>query len=272
MKKLNLFVLICFACLLPVTGFAYGHYTIYSGVPADVYIDNEYSSTILASQSVKLILSGPKTYVIGVRAQKTGKTYKESVTVGADLNERREIHAFSPLKQMKSEVTIYSKLPAGVYVDNIFNSNVDLNNPLALYLPGPQTYIFEIRALDSNLVYRESVAVAPKSGLAYEIRAFSGDLPAATVVAEPSGTEAAGVAQGTISREEMDIAIREATAKAKAEALAEEAARRDRAGKRIITNKGIAHVVGVEANKGIPSSVKNMERIKLLIEAIPALK
>lgn len=270
MKKFLLSCLVCLACLFPVTGFAYGHYTVHSGVLADVYVDNEYSATITASQTLKLILSGPKTYVIGVRAQETGKTYKEAVTVGVNQNERRDIYAFSPLELSKAEVTIYSHLPAEVYIDNILNAGVDVSNPLTIYLSGPQSYVIEVRATTSNLIYRESIAVDPKSGIKHEIRAFSEYPDAGSTT---TATETPVVApQGAVSREEMAAAIRDATEKAKAEALAEEAARRERAGKRIITNKGIAHVIGVEANKGVPSSVKNMERIKLLIEAIPAFK
>lgn len=270
MHRLIGYCLLILAFFSPSAGLAYGHYTVFSGVPADVYVDNEYSATISATQTLKLILSGPQTYVIGVRAKDNGRTYKESVTVGVNLNEHREIRAFSPTQQPRSEVTIYSQLPAQVFVDNVLNSTVDVDNPLTIYLIGSQTSVVEVRATSSKLIHREDVQVDPKSGLIYEIRAFSEYRPTVTA---PAVTDVPVVApQGTITREEMNAAISDASAKAKAEALAEEAGRRSRAEKRQLTNQGIAHVVGVEANQGLPSSVKNMERIKLLIEAIPALK
>lgn len=255
---------------LPVTASAYGHYTVFSTVPADVYVDNEYSATISATQTLKLILSGPKSYVIGVRAKENGQTYKESVNVGANLNEHREIRAFSNPELAKTEITVYSQIPADVYIDNVLNASIDATQPLAINLPGPHSYVFEVRAKASNLIYREEVSIDNSFGIKKEIRAFSENQPqisppiaSTTVVATP---------QGGISREEMANAIHEATAKAKSEALAEEAARRSRAEKRAIANKGIAHLVGVEANRGLPSSVKNMERIKLLLEGLPSLK
>ncbi len=270
MQKLFLFCLLCFACLMPTSAAAYGHYTVFSGVLADVYVDNEYSATISATQTLKLILSGPKSYVIGVRDQATGRTYKESVDVGTNLNEHREIHAFSVVPTSKAEVTIFSQLPAELFVDNVLNSALDYKNPLTIYLSGPKTYVFEIRATNSKLVYREDVVIEQSSGLKHEIRAFS-EYPA--TVPLPVETEVpVVVAEGSVTREEMNAAINDATAKAKAEALSEEAGRRQRAEKRDVTNKGIAHVVGVEANGGLSSSVKNMERIKLLFEAIPSLK
>jgi hypothetical protein len=269
MQKYVMFFLVCLACFSPATGFAYGHYTVYSGVPADIYVDNEYSATITATQSLKLILSGPKTYVIGVRALETGKTYKESVTVGVGQNEHRDIRAFSPQQLSKTEVTVYSQIPAEVFIDSVFNSAVNATDPLTIYLSGPKSYVIEVRATNSRLIHREEVLIDPKSGLIHEIRAFNEYYPA---ISQQTQTEAPVPAQGTISREEMTEAINAASAKAKAEALAEEAARRSRAEKRDVTTKGIAHVVGVEANQNLPGSVKNMERIKLLFEAIPAFK
>jgi hypothetical protein len=269
MQKYAMIFLLCLACLLPTTGFAYGHYTVYSGVPADVYVDNEYSATITATQSLKLILSGPKTYVIGVRAQATGKTYKESVTVGIGMNEHRDIRAFSPLQFSKTEVTVFSQIPAEVFIDNVFNSGVNATDPLTIYLAGPKSYVIEVRAKNSRIIHREEVLIDPRSGLIHEIRAFPEYFPE---ISQQTQTETPIADQGTVSKEEMTAAINAATAKAKAEALAEEAARRSRAEKRGITTKGIAHVVGVEANQGLSGSVKNMERIKLLFEAIPAFK
>ncbi len=269
MKISTIFCFVCLVCFLPTTVLAYGHYSVYSGVPADIYVDNEYRATITATQSLKLLLSGPKTYVIGVRAQKTGKTYKESVTVGVGLNERRDIRAFSPLQFSKTELTVFAQIPAEVFIDNVFNAKVNVKDPLTIYLSGPKTYIIEVRATNSRLIHREEVLIDPKSVLIYEIRAFTEYVPA---ISQQTSTETPLTPQETVSREEMTDAINAASAKAKAEALAEEAARRNRADKRDITNKGIAHVVGVEANKGLPGSVKNMERIKLLIEAIPAFK
>jgi len=269
MHKYAIFCLVCITLVLPATGFAYGHYTVYSGIPADVYVDNEYSATITATQSLKLILSGPKTYVIGVRDIKTGRTYKESVTVGVNLNEHRDIRAFSPLNFSKAEVTVFSQIPGEVFIDNIFNSNVNAEDPLTIYLSGPKSYVIEVRAMNSRLIHREEILIEPKSGLIYEMRAFTEYSPG---ISNQVDTETPVANTGTISREEMTEAINSASAKAKSEALAEEAARRGRAEKRDITNKGIAHVVGVEANQGLPSSVKNMERIKLLFEAIPGLK
>ncbi|MBF0408093.1 MAG: hypothetical protein HQM10_12100 [Candidatus Riflebacteria bacterium] len=262
--------------LLPIATFGYGHYTVYSTVPADVYIDNEYNASISATQTLKLILYGPQTYVIGVRKIDTGETYKETVKVGKNLNEHREIHAFVNYLQFKSEVTVYSQLPADVYVDNEFKFSVDINQPMAINLSGPRSYVFEIRAKNSNLIFREEVSIDLNTNLKREIRAFSlpTDAPIQTQTQILTQTEvSAPVAQakGTISREEMADEIQKATAKAKAEALAEEAGRRKRAEKRALTSKGIGHVVGVEANSGLPNSVKNMERIKLLLEALPAL-
>ncbi len=269
MQKYAMLFLVCFACLLSSTGFAYGHYTVFSGVPADIYIDNEYNATITATQSLKLILSGPKTYVIGIRAQETGRTYKESVTVGVGLNEHRDIRAFSPLQSAKPEVTVYSQIPAEVFVDNTFNSTVNATEPVTIYLSGPISNVIEVRAINSRLIYREEVKINSGTGSIHEIRAFPEYNQ--QIVQQPQ-TETPVAGNGTISREEMTEAINAASAKAKAEALAEEAARRNRADKRDLTNKGIAHVVGVEANKNLPGSVKNMERIKLLFEAIPAFK
>lgn len=269
MQKFALLCLVCLVCFFPASGFAYGHYTVYSGVPAEVYVDNEYSATITATQSLKLILSGPKTYVIGVRAQDTGKTYKESVTVGIGQNEHRDIRAFSPLQFSKVEVTIFSQIPAKVFIDNVLNSDINATEPLTIYLSGPKSYVVEVRATNSRLIHREEITIDPKSGLIHEIRAFTEYFPA---ISQQTQTESAVTEQGTVSREEMTEAINAASAKAKAEALAEEAARRTRSEKREITTRGIAHVVGVEANQNLPGSVKNMERIKLLFEAIPAFK
>lgn len=270
MQKIILSSLLAFMFMFPVSAFAYGHYTVFSTVPADVYVDNEYSASISATQTLKLILSGPKSYVIGVRAQSDGQTYKESVSVGANLNEHREIRAFSGLQTTKTEITVYSQIPADVYIDNVLNASIDSTQPLVINLPGPRSYVFEVRAKGTNLIYREEIAIDANPGIKKEIRAFSEEkylttLASATVVPVTAP-------QGAISREEMANEIQKATANAKAEALAEEAARRSRADKRALTNKGIAHIVGVEASHGLPSSVKNMERIKLLLEALPSLK
>jgi hypothetical protein len=264
--------------------FGYGYYTVFTTVPADVYVDNEYRATLSATQTLKLILSGPQTYIIGVRARANGQTYKESVTVGADLNEHREIHAFSTQQTSKSEITVYSTIPADVYVDNVLESAVDATHPMAIILPGTKSYMFEVRARESNLVYREEVSIDQNSAVRKEIRAF----PETQVqVSQPSMTPPPSAApyvtpvpldvatpvsppQGYISREEMTAEIKRAAAQAKAETLAEEAGRRKRAEKRAVTSKGIAHVVGVEANRSLPNSVKNMERIKLLLEGLPA--
>ena len=269
MHKCFLPIVLGLLFLFPAATFGYGHYTVYSTVPADVYLDNEYSATISATQSLKLILSGPQTYVIGVRAKGTEQTHKESVIVGANKNEHREIRAFSNVLVPNTEITVYSTVPAEVYIDYVFKGTVDSTHPFALILPGPRSYLFEIRAKDSNMIFREEVSIDPNSAVRREVRAFA-EVPAPIIIA--SGTVApVAVPQGGITREEMASEIKKATTQAKAEALAEEAGRRKRAGKRAVTNKGIAHVVGVEANSGLSSSVKNMERIKLLIEAFPAL-
>ncbi|MBF0502916.1 MAG: hypothetical protein HQM09_22465 [Candidatus Riflebacteria bacterium] len=273
----------CFLCLLflfPAVTFGYGHYTVYSPVLADVYVDNEYRATISATQTLKLILSGPQSYVIGVQAKDTGQTYKESVNVGTNMNEHRDIRAFlnseSNPQQLNAEITVYSQIPADVYVDSILKASVNATQPMAINLSGPRSYVFEVRAKGSNMIYREEVSIADNSVVKKEIRAFSEVqsqtyLPAGTVVPVPAPIQVAAP-QGGISREEMNAEIHKATAQAKAEALSEEAGRRKRADQRALTNKGIAHVVGVEANPGLSGSVKNMERIKLLIEAIPSFK
>ncbi|MFZ2960907.1 MAG: hypothetical protein WA705_28850 [Candidatus Ozemobacteraceae bacterium] len=268
--------------LFPSATFGYGHYTVYSTVPADVYVDNEYRATISATQTLKLILSGPQSYVIGVRAQGSGQTYKEAVNVGTNMNEHREIRAFSNYEASpqtsKAEITVYSQVPADVYIDNVLTATVNATQPMAINLSGPRSYLFEVRAHASNLAFREEVNVEPNSNVKKEIRAFPETQSQAGLTLEPSGpvttpvVAPVPVAQGGISREEMASEIQKATAKAKAEALSEEAGRRKRAEQRALTNKGIAHVVGVEANSGLSGSVKNMERIKLLIEAVPSFK
>lgn len=276
MRIYALFFILGFLFLLPAAVLAYGHYTVYSGIPADVYVDNVYRATISATQTLKLILPGPKSYVIGVRAQATGQTHKEAVNVGTDMNEHRDIRAFSDLQVIpetrtsNAEVTVYSGIPADVYIDNTLEATIDSTQPMSINLAGPRLYVIEVRAKDSNLIAREEVDILPNSSLKREIRAFSGiPVPVASTAAVVAP---APVPQGGISREEMASEIQKATAQAKAEALAEEAARRKREEKRELTSKGIAHVVGVEANKNLPGSVKNMERIKLLIEAIPSFK
>ncbi len=260
---------LCLLLILPTQTFAYGHYNVSSSVPADVYIDNEYSATISATQTLKLILAGPKSYVIGVRAHSNGDTYKEAVNVGDDKNEHRNILAFPAVAEPESDITIYSNVPADVYVDNVHNKFIDSNHPLEINLPGPRTYTFEVRARASRMIYREDILINPAATVKKEIRAFE-EVPVSSPDTEFVKT--AEEPKGSISREEMADAIQDATAKAKAEALAEEAGRRERASKRAMTNKGIAHVVGVEANSGVSSSVKNMERIKLLLEAVPIFK
>lgn len=274
MRSLYLVILLCLLFLLPSTTFGYGHYTIYSPVPADVYVDNEYSATIMATQSLKLILSGPQTYVIGVRAHGTEETYKESVTVGTNLNEHRDIRAFSKILTSpplpKAEITVYSGIPAEVFIDNVLKTAIDSTHPMAIVLTGPHLYVFEVRGIRSNMIFREEVRVELNSNIKREIRAFSEGMSQTTIEPKPvettEVTQQATVPQGGISREEMADSI----AKAKAEALSEEAGRRKRADKRAVTNKGIAHIVGVEANPGLSGSVKNMERIKLLMEALPS--
>jgi hypothetical protein len=347
MRITHWFCLLSLLLLFPAASLAYGHYTVYSTVPADVYVDNEYRATISATQTLKLILSGPQSYVIGVRAKESGQTYKETVFVGTDMNEhrdirafttfqaekaeitvyspvpaevyinnvlnasvdsahplavnlpgprsyvfevrardsnlihreelvidpraqlKREVRAFPSLQPEKDEMTVYSPIPADVYVDNILNASVDSTHPLAINLPGPRSYVFEVRAKGSNLIHREEVNIDPNSDVKKEIRAFSDSSSQSVSTPGAAGTaEPAAVPQGGITREEMAGEI----AKAKTEALAEEAARRKRAEKRELTSKGIAHVVGVEANQGLPGSVKNMERIKLLMEALPSFK
>jgi len=272
MRKCFLSAILSLFFLFPAATFGYGHYTVYSTIPADVYVDNEYSATISATQTLKLILSGPKSYVIGVRSKDTGETYKESVNVGTNLNEHREIRAFSNLgsnlQPSKVEITVYSQIPADVYIDNVLKASVDSTQPMAISLAGPRSYIFEVRAKESNMIFREEVVIDANSNVKKEIRAFSETQAQTTLPLET--TAQAAVPQGEISREEMASAIQKATAKAKAEALSEEAGRRKRASQRAVTNKGIAHVVGVEANSGLSGSVKNMERIKLLMEALPS--
>ncbi len=285
MQKCFLFVVLGLLFLFPVAAFAYGHYTVYSPVPADVYVDNEYRATISATQTLKLILYGPQSYVIGVRNTRTGETYKEAVNVGDNLNEHREIHAFSKSKSSpgailetnpqvgKAEITVYSQTPADVYIDNVLKGSIDATQPMAIILPGPRSYVFEVRAKASKLIFREEISIDADSDVKKEIRAFSETssltaIPPAVTVSPTK--DPVSVPQGGISREEMASEIAKATAKAKAEAASEEAGRRKRAEKRAVTSKGIAHIVGVEANQGLPSSVKNMERIKLLLEGIPA--
>ncbi|MBF0544284.1 MAG: hypothetical protein HQM08_07620 [Candidatus Riflebacteria bacterium] len=276
----NFFYLVfsLFFFLFPLATFGYGHYTVYSGVPADVYIDNEYNASISATQSLKLILRGPQSYIIGVRNQETGETYKEQVNVGSNLNEHRTIRAFQNFQGSNNEVMVYSQIPAEVYIDNVFKASVDSTQPMAINLPGPRLYVFEIRAKESKLIFREEVNIDSNSATMQEIRAFSESqspmsssqlnsshqpLQFTTVVPVPTP-------QGGISREEMASEIQKATTQAKAEALSEEAGRRKRAEQRALTSKGIAHVVGVEANPGLSNSVKNMERIQLLMQALPA--
>lgn len=276
MRIRNLLYLLGFLFFFPAAIYAYGHYTVSSSVPADVYVDNEYRATISATQTLRLILPGPQSYVIGVRARDTGESHKESVTVGRDTNEHRDIRAFSEprvasdTQMSKTEVTVYSGVPADVYIDNSLEASIDSTQPMSITLPGPRLYVFEVRAKGSNLIFRDEINILPASNLKREIRAFDGT--------PSSGASAAvnvapvPVPQSGISREEMASEIKKATAQAKAEALSEEAARRKRDEKRKLSNKGIAHVVGVEANRKLPSSVKNMERIKLLIEALPSFK
>ncbi|OIP21199.1 hypothetical protein AUK22_11900 [bacterium CG2_30_54_10] len=339
---------LCLLFLFPAAVFAYGHYSVYSTVPAEVYVDNEYRATISATQSLKLILSGPQSYVIGVRATATGQTYKETVNVGSNLNEHRDIRAFSEIDPTNNELTVTSPIPADVYIDNVFKAYIDSNRPmgivlpgpgsyfvevrakntaqtyketvnvgsnfyerhdirafsqansknneltvyspipanvfvdnvskgyvdsakpLVVILPGPGSYIVEVRAQGSKLTQREEIIMDSKSEVGQEIRAFSVAQAPVVMPVDAGAPAPAPVPQGGISREEMASAIQAATAKAKAEALAEEAGRRKRAEKRAVISKGIAHVVGVEANRGLPNSVKNMERIKLLMEALPS--
>ena len=271
-----LFVLALVMVFSPGIASAYGHFTISSPVPADVFIDNDFSASISATQSLKLVLAGPRSYVIGVKAKDSGKTFQETINVGADQNEHREINAFSE-PAAKPGITVFSSIPAEVFLDNRLMTAVDQANPAKLLVPGAGSYVLEVRAKGSNLIHREAFRFDPSAGKPLEIRAFGAETPGTTqasVTETPASGTPAKISgnQDVITREEMNAAIQQATAKAKADALAEEAARRKRQQKRDLTNKGIAHVVGVEANRKLPSSVKNMERIKTLIELIPTFK
>jgi hypothetical protein len=364
MFKHSWYLVLGILLLLPAASFGYGHYTVYSTVPADVYVDNQYRATIGATQTLKLILPGPQSYVIGVRSRETGEAYKEAVNVGTNQNEHRDIRAFSNIqpygetptfsnlqtstaeitvsslvpanvyidnvlktsieanqpvtidlagprsylfevrskgsnmlyrevveipananikKEIRAfsnsamdpqttngEITVYSLIPADIYIDGIRKTSLDVTHPMVIDLPGPRTYDFELRSKESNMIFREEVVVPSNANIKKDIRAFSETLPpTSTTEAIAQGAETPA---GGISREEMASAIQKATAQAKAEALAEEAARRKREDQRALSSKGIAHVVGVEANKNLPGSVKNMERIKLLLEVLPGLK
>lgn len=170
----------------------------------------------------------------------------------------------------ESNFHVTSPIPSSVYVNNTLKGSVSGSTSLEFKLSEPGTYVIEVRQDGGKLVHREEFEIRQNVMEKRDIEAFADTRtppPASPVVASPSAPT-----RDYVSREEMMAAIQEATRKAKAEALAEEDARRKRAAKRELTNKGIGHVVGVEANKGVPRSVKNMERIKLLIEALPSFK
>ena len=175
-----------------------------------------------------------------------------------------------------SHFNVTSIVPSSVYVNNTLKGAINSSEPFEFDISEPGTYVIEIRAKDTKLSHREEVDVRANSSETREIRAFSDFQTSAPVkVTAPAPVTTAPVTTSGkeyVSREEMMAAIQEATKKAKTEALSEEAARRKRAEKRALTNKGIGHVVGVEANKSLPWSVKNMERIKLLLEALPSFK
>ncbi|MBF0501881.1 MAG: hypothetical protein HQM09_17215 [Candidatus Riflebacteria bacterium] len=167
---------------------------------------------------------------------------------------------------------VSSPVDGKVFVDNALIGSVDSAKPCSFTVSVPGSHVVEVRADGSRITHREEVTILPNASESREIKAFSdvtGSQPS-----QPKSPEVSS--QKYVTREEMMAAIEEATQKAtqraKSEALSEEAARRRRAQKRDITNKAIGHVVGVEANRSLPGSVKRMERIKLLIEALPSFK
>lgn len=170
----------------------------------------------------------------------------------------------------ESFFNVTSPVPATVYVNNTLKGPVNASTPVEFKISDPGTYVIEVRQNDAKLIHREEFEVRQNVSERRDIRAFADIQTTPPVTTSPVPTPPPS--KDYVSREEMMAAIQEATKKARAETLAEEDARRKRAAKRALTNKGIGHVVGVEANRGLPSSVKNMERIKLLLEALPSFK
>jgi hypothetical protein len=163
-------------------------------------------------------------------------------------------------------VTVTSSIPGELFLDGVSKGPIQPGETFVSDLKEPGPHLLEVRGTKTNLVHREEFSIDPSSGENRTVQAFfaspSPGSPPPEVVPDPT------VSNGTITREEMNAAIDQASRKAKAEVLAEEAARRRRAQKREITTRAITHVVAVEGRR-LPSGVKAMERIKLLGELVP---
>lgn len=135
------------------------------------------------------------------------------------------------------------------------------SDPFRLQLRGTESYT---QAPSSTLGRGEWIPPAVKSEL-QAAREVSPETPPVEATTAPEPVKAG------VTPEEMAAAIDAAVKKAKAETLAEEAARRRRAQKREMANKAITHVIAVETRR-LPAGVKGMERLKLLGDLLPGLK
>lgn len=167
----------------------------------------------------------------------------------------------SSILNAEGRLTVYTKVDADLYVNEVKQASVNPVDPFILQLKEPGDYKIQLKAKEGDLVHQEDVTLVAGTGLEKTIRAFEDYKPAA----EKPAAQAAAAEPG-ITRAELKAEI----AKAKSEALAEEAARRKRQQERELGKKALIHVVGVETQR-VPSGVKNIERLKLLGDLIPSL-
>lgn len=169
--------------------------------------------------------------------------------------------ASSSFVYSEGKLTIHSKLDADLYVNEVKQASVNTADPFILEIKEPGTYRIELRTPDQNQVYHEEVTLIPETNLEKTIRAFENVPPEAEAAQKLDSSVEPGITRAELKAE---------VAKAKAEALAEEEARRKRQADRELGKKAVIHVIGVETQK-MPSGVKNLERIKLLGELIPKI-
>ena len=170
--------------------------------------------------------------------------------------------ASTSLVYSEGKLTIHSNLDADLYVNDVKQASVNTADPFILQIKEPGTYKIELRTPDQSQVHQEEVTLIPETGLEKTIRAFENVAPVEETAKEPDTSAEPGITRAELKSE---------VAKAKAEALAEEAARRKRQADRELGKKAVIHVIGVETQR-MPSGVKNLERIKLLGELIPNIK
>jgi hypothetical protein len=160
----------------------------------------------------------------------------------------------------QAEITIYSALKSDLYVNGVKQASINTQDPFILQLKEPGTYQLELKAEEKELTHEEQVTLIAETSISKTIRAFE------SVAETQDKQESEKKEEPAVTRAELKAEV----AKAKAAALAEEEARRKREKERELGKKAVIHVIGVEAQK-MPSSVKNLERIKILGEVLPKL-